>query len=127
MQNLRDQIRDRRSGIIDDPIATELKGILWAIRGLAVAARTTGYNAYGCMCLHLAEQIEDLHGNGRLSRGTLDVLSAWVEHSDGYLRHPSEPVAAMALIAQLNHPQWGSPPCEMEQDILSRALLNPFA
>jgi hypothetical protein len=126
MQTLRNQLRDWRSGTIGDPVGTEIEEILWAMRGLGVAARTTGYNAYGCMCLHLSEQIEDLHCDNRLSRTTLDLLSAWVEHSERYLRDPSEPVAVTALVAQLNDPRWDSPLGRAEQDMLSRALLNPF-
>jgi hypothetical protein len=126
MQNLREQLRVRRNGTIDDLVATESEEILSAIKGLAVAARATGYTAYGSMCLHLTELIEDRHGGSRLSRSTLDLLSAWVEHSERYLRDPSERVAIAALIAQLNQPRWGSPLCQAEQDMLSRALLNPF-
>jgi hypothetical protein len=126
MQILRNQLRDWRSGTIGDPVGTEIEEILWAMKGLAVAARTTGYNAYGSMCLHLTEQIEDLHCDDRLSRTTLDLLGAWVEHSERYLRDPSEPVAVTALVAQLNDPRWDSPLGRAEQDMLSRALLNPF-
>jgi hypothetical protein len=126
MQTLRNQLRDWRSGTIGDPIGTEIEEILWAMKGLAFAARKTGYSAYGSMCLHLAEQIEDLHCGNRLSRTTLDLLSAWVEHSERYLRDPSEPVAVTALVAQLNDSQWDSPLARAEQDMLSRALLNPF-
>jgi hypothetical protein len=126
MQNLRDQLRDWRNGTIDGLVATEIEEIVWAIKGLAVAARTTGYAAYGCMCLHLTELIEDRHCGSRLSRSTLDLLSAWVEHSDRYLRNPSEHVAVRALIAQLNHAYWGSPLCQAERDMLSRALVKPF-
>jgi hypothetical protein len=126
MQNLREQLRVWRNGTIDDLVATESEEILSAMKGLAVAARATGYTAYGCMCLHLTELIEDRHGDGRLSRSTLDSLSTWVEQSERYLRDPYERAAIAALVAQLNHPQWGSPLCQAEQDMLSRALLNPF-
>jgi hypothetical protein len=127
VQNLRDQIRNWRSATIGDLGSGEIEEILWAARGMAIAARTTGFNAYGCVCLHLAERIEDLQRNGRLARSALDLLSEWVEHSDHYLQHPSESAAVAALVELLNHPQWGSPLCEMEQEMLSRALLNPFA
>jgi hypothetical protein len=127
VQNLRDQIRDLRRPTIGDLGSVEIEEILWAARGLSIAARTTGFNAYGCICLHLAERIEDLQRNSRISRSTLDLLSAWVEHSDHYLRHPSESAAVAALIELLNDPQWGSTLGEMEQGMLSRALLNPFA
>ncbi len=126
LQNLRDLIREWGGGTADDPQSGEIEEICWAVRGLAIAARTTGFNAYGCICLHLAELIEDLHRGGSVS-GTLQLLGEWAEQSERYLRYPSEPAAAMTLIAQLNHPQWGSQFCQFEQDVLSRALLNPFS
>jgi hypothetical protein len=103
LQNLRDQIGDWRNGTAANPDGGEVDEILWTLRGLAIAARTTGFNAYGCICLHLAEQIEDLHRDGR-----------WSIH------------ALMTLIAQLNCAKWSSPLCQVEEDTLYRALLNPF-
>ena len=126
LQNLRDQIGDWRGGTAADPDGGEIDEILWTLRGLAIAARTTGFNAYGCICLHLAEQIEDLHRDGRWSILALTLLRVWVEYSDSYLRHPSEPAVVMTLIAQLNCAEWGSPLCQVEEDTLYRALLNPF-
>jgi len=126
VQYLRDRVRDG-SATVGDLDSSAIEEILWAVRGLAIAARTTGFNAYGCMCLHLAEQIADLQRNSRISRSTLDLLGAWAEHSERYLRHPSEPAVVTAFIAQLNHPEWGSPFGEMEQDILSVALLSDSA
>jgi hypothetical protein len=126
LQNLRDEIGERRNGTGVDPDGAEVEEILWILRGLAIAARTTGFNAYGCICLHLAEQVEDAHCEGRWSVQTLTRLWVWVEYSDSYLRHPSEAAVVMTLIAQLNCEEWGSPLCQLEEDTLYRALLNPF-
>lgn len=126
LQNLRDQIADRRNGTADDLDGGEIDEVLWTLRGLAIAARTTGFNAYGCICLHLAEQIEDVHRDRALSALALQLLRVWVEYSDCYLRYPSEPSVVMTLIAQLNCAEWGSPLCQVEEDALYRALLNPF-
>jgi hypothetical protein len=126
LQNLRDQIGDWRNETVFEPDGRTLDEILWILRGLAIAARTTGFSAYGCICLHLAEQIEDIHRHGRWSIQALTRLRVWVEYSDSYLRHPSEPAVVMTLIAQLNCAEWGSPLSRFEQDALYRALLNPF-
>jgi hypothetical protein len=126
LQNLRDQIGDWWSATAGDPDGGQVDEILWTLRGLAIAARTTGFNAYGCICLHLAEQIEDRHRDGRLSIQALALLRVWVEYSDSYLRHPSEPAVVMTLIAHLSCAEWGSPLCQVEEDTLYRALLNPF-
>ena len=127
LQNLRDQIGKWRNGTAGDPDGAQTDEILWLLRGLAIAARTTGFNAYGCICLHLAEQIEDVHCEGRLSLQTLTLLRVWAEYSDSYLRHPSEPAVVMTLIAQLSSEEWGSPFSQAEEDTLYRALLNPFS
>jgi hypothetical protein len=127
LQNLRDQLGEWRHGTVVDPDGALGEEILWMLRGLAIAARTTGFSAYGCMCLHVAELIEDVHREDGSSAQTLTLLRVWAEYSDCYLRYPSEPAVVMTLIAQLNSEEWGSPLCQVEEDTLYRALLNPFS
>jgi hypothetical protein len=125
LKKLRAQIHTWRSGTACDLDNSEVEELICTLRGLATAARTTGFDAYGCVCLHLAEHIEDLQRSCRLSRSTMNLLSEWGAYSDSYLRHPREPTVVMTMIMHLNHPKWRSPFCLTEQYMLSRALLSP--
>jgi hypothetical protein len=125
LQKLRAQIHTWRIGTAGDLDNSEAAQLIGTLRALGTAARTAGLDAYGCICLHLAEQIADLRMGGRLSRNTMKLLSEWGIYSDCYLRHPREPGVVMTMIMHLNHPKWRSPFCPLEQNMLSRALLDP--
>lgn len=105
----------------------DIEEVLRTLRGLADAARTNGVNAYAALCLHLAELIEPLIRSGDLPGTTRCLLEGWADHSDRYLRHPGNPSHAALLIAQLNRPEWASPFSRAEQEVLLRALREPFA
>jgi hypothetical protein len=106
-----------------------LKGIvaeevLWTIRELGITARAANLNAYGCLCLDLAEQMEDLAREDRSARGVLDLLSEWVDHSERYVCQPSDPQSVRALLEGLNGSTWHAPFDKAERDILIQDLVR---
>jgi hypothetical protein len=125
LHKLRAQIHTWRSKAACDLKNSEVEELICNLRGLANSARTTGYDAYGCVCLYLAERIEELQLSCHLSRSTMKLLNEWGVHSESYLRHPREPTVVLTLIMHLNHPKWKSPFCLTEQNMLARALLSP--
>ena len=125
LPKLRAQIHLWRSGTARDLDNSEVEQLIGTLRDLAATAKTTGFDAYGCVCLHLAEHIADLQRCRRVSRSTMKLLSEWGACSDSYLRHPREEAVVMTMIMHLNHPKWRSPFCLTEQNMLSRALLSP--
>jgi hypothetical protein len=102
---------------------TDSEALLHGTRGLALAAQATGYYAYGCLCLNLAEQIEELRYEGHSSKIYVSRLNLWVEHSSRYLRQPADPFYAMVLLEALEHPLWGAPLDRVEKEVLYLALL----
>lgn len=114
-----DEVRLRVSGELQGPQLVELIG---RIRDLASASSRAGRSAYGSLCLHLAERIEDLSEYGRMPRTALLWLDLWADRSLRYLSEPGA-VSAAALLEQLNDPLWCSPFSHAEQNLLLRALI----
>jgi hypothetical protein len=125
LQNLRTQIRENQRSICGEIDSAKMEALLRAVQRLAVAARATSFYAYGCVCQDLADRVADLRFDDSGLGGCLDLLSRWVEHSNQYVRHPSERSAVIALLEQMNHPGWGSPLGQAERGVLYRALLAP--
>jgi hypothetical protein len=106
-----------------------LKGIvaeevLRTVRELGIIARAASLNAYGCLCLGLAEQMEDLAYDEHSARAVLGLLGEWVDHSERYVCQPSDPQTVRALIEGLNGSAWRAPFDNAERDMLIQALLH---
>ena len=116
------QIDDVRLRVTDELQGPQLVELIGRTRDLASASSRAGRPAYGSLCLHLAERIEDLSENGRMPRTALLWLDLWTDRSLRYLSEPSA-VSAGALLEQLNDPLWSSPFSRSEQILLLRALV----
>jgi hypothetical protein len=109
--------------------AVGLKGIVieevvWTIREMGIDARAADWNAYGCLCLHLAEIVEDLACDDPSARRAWDLLSAWVSHSGRYIGQPSNLQTVRTLLEGLSGATWHAPFDWAEQDMIFQALLR---
>jgi hypothetical protein len=126
LQHLRAQVGGWTGyGSVRDPDADRLQEVLWALRGMEVAARAAGLDAYAQVCQHLAEQVRPLCGGANIHWSLLHELCAWIVSSDRYLRHPTNPSAVADMVARLNALPWDSPLSQDDQGSLFRALLQP--
>lgn len=126
LQHLRAQVGDWTGyGSVRDPDSDRLQEVLWALRGMEVAAGTAGLDAYAQVCRYLAEQVAPLCGSATIHWALLQELCAWIVSSDRYLRHPENPSAVADMLGRLNALPWDSPLSQDEQSSLFRALLQP--
>jgi hypothetical protein len=109
--------------------AAGLKGIvieevIWTTRAMGIDARAADWNAYGCLCLHLAETVEDLAWSDRSALRALDLLSTWVDRSEAYISQPSNLQTVRSLLEGSNGSLWYSSFDESELVLLLQALLS---
>ena len=101
-----------------------IEEVVWTTREMGIDARAADWNAYGCLCLHLAEIVEDLACDDRSARRALELLSAWVGHSERYFGQPCNLQTVRTLLEGLNGSTWHSPFDWAEQDMIFQALLR---
>jgi hypothetical protein len=107
LQFLREQIHDwqrqTQQGELGPAVAAE---VLAALQGLAIAARQEGLSGFSMVCVRTGEQIEPLARLGQIAASTLLRLRDWIQCAEQYLRCPANHMAALALVAQLEHADW---------------------
>jgi hypothetical protein len=121
LRSLRNRIEEWQADDLPILRTSESEELQWVARGLAIAARIARFDAYGALCLHLAELLENASAT---PREALVWFSQWVLLSSDYIRDP-RPVAVAGLLAHINDPRWHSPFDETERALLSHALLEP--
>jgi hypothetical protein len=96
------------------------RALVDSTREMASMARSMGYHAFGAICLHVAELIEDIGDVGQAQEPAR--LRLWLQCSAHYLRSPRDSIGVTALINSLSHFEWRSPLCAEEEILLRREL-----
>ena len=121
LQRLLDLSVAARFGEVRDTRLRAENDIIAEIRSLAFSSLNSGCRAYGCLCLDLAERMENLNCDGGLWMAALAWLRHWLELSIQYWSDKPASTAADALIERLDDPLWDSRFDSFEKGVLVRA------
>jgi hypothetical protein len=128
LQYLRGQTHGWQSrGITPDHDTHELPEVLASLQRLAIAAQAAGFSGFAKMCLRVAEQLERLCPESRISNSAAQLLVTWIHNADRYLRKPSSRTLIATLVSNLGVPEWPAPLAAREQDRFIHEMLAPFA